>query len=187
MMQTWAKGRRTLSEQLHKIMPPVHQFIVDLTNDPPTRIDDQAVFLSGTPYRVPMALTKNVKHNRVVHSRTVLLHFQVEDIPRVPNLEKIKTEKLGGGFYRITARYGFMEDPQLENALTLASGQGLDLNMETISFYLGREKLVAGGNRKMGRWRTNMFIFMSRNAADAAAFFSLPADKVIEIGVQLEI
>jgi KUP system potassium uptake protein len=80
-----------------------------------------------------------------------------------------------------------MEDPQLENALTLAHGQGLELDLDTLSFYLGRERLVAGGNSKMGRWRTNIFVFMSRNAADAAAFFSLPADKVIEIGVQLEI
>ena len=187
MMQTWAKGRRILADQLYKIMPPVHQFIVDLTSNAPARIDDQAVFLSGSPYRVPLAMAKNVKHNRIVHSRTVLLHFQVEDIPRVPNLEKVKTEKLGSGFYRVIARYGFMEDPQLDNALTLASGQGLDLDMETTSFYLGREKLVAGENPKMARWRTNIFIFMSRNAADAGSFFNLPADKVIEIGVQLEI
>jgi len=187
MMQTWAKGRDILAEQLYKTMPPVHQFIVDLTNNAPTRIDSHVVFLSGTPYRVPMALAKNVKHNQIIHSRTVLLHFQAEDIPRVPNLEKIKTEKLGSGFYRIIARYGFMEDPQLENALTLAHEQGLELDLDTLSFYLGRERLVAGGNSKMGRWRTNIFVFMSRNAADAAAFFSLPADKVIEIGVQLEI
>jgi KUP system potassium uptake protein len=187
LMQTWAKGRDILAEQLYKTMPPVHQFIVDLTNNAPTRIDSHVVFLSGTPYRVPMALAKNVKHNQIIHSRTVLLHFQAEDIPRVPNLEKIKTEKLGSGFYRIIARYGFMEDPQLENALTLAHEQGLELDLDTLSFYLGRERLVAGGNSKMGRWRTNIFVFMSRNAADAAAFFSLPADKVIEIGVQLEI
>ena len=187
VMQTWAKGRRILAEQLYKIMPPIHQFIVDLTSKSPTRIDNQAVFLSGTPNRVPMALVKNVKHNRVIHSRTVLLHFRVEDIPRVPNLEKIKTEKLGGGFYRIIARYGYMEDPQLDNALTLARGQGLDLDMEATSFYLGREKLVTGENLRMARWRKYMFIFMSRNAADAGSFFSLPADKVIEIGVQLEI
>jgi len=187
VMQTWDKGRRILAEQLYGVMPPVHQFIVDLASNAPTRIDSQAVFLSGAPFRVPMALAKNVKHNRIIHSRTVLLHFQVADIPRVPSLEKIKTEKLGSGFYRIIARYGFMEDPQLENALTLAGGQGLELDLNTLSFYLGREKLVAGKNRKMMRWRTYMFIFLSRNAADAGSFFSLPADKVIEIGVQLEI
>jgi KUP system potassium uptake protein len=187
VMQTWAKGRSILAEQLHKIMPPVHQFIVDLTSNPPTRINNQAVFLSGTPHTVPVALATNVRHNRIVHNRTVLLHFRVEDIPRVPNLEKIKTEKLGGGFYRIIARYGFMEDPELNNALTLARGQGLDLDMENTSFYLGREKLTTAKNSKMAQWRVIMFIFMSRNAADAGSFFNLPTDKVIEIGVQLEI
>ena len=187
VMLTWAKGRRILADQLYKNMPPVHQFIADLKNGAATRIENQAVFLSGTPYRVPMALAKNVRHNRIVHSRTVLLHFQAEDVPRVPNLEKIKMEKLGGGFYRIIARYGFMEDPQLENALTLARGHGLEIDLDNLSFYLGREKLVAGDNHAMARWRTYMFIFMSRNAADAMSFFSLPADKVIEIGVQLEV
>jgi KUP system potassium uptake protein len=105
----------------------------------------------------------------------------------VPNLEKITTEKLGSGFYRIIARYGFMEDPELDNALALARGQGLDFSMDDLSFYLGREKLVTGANAKMAQWRKHMFIYMSRNAADAASFFNLPADKVIEIGVQLEI
>jgi KUP system potassium uptake protein len=187
VMQTWAKGRHILAEQLHKIMPPVHQFIVDLASNPPTRIDNQAVFLSGTPYTVPVALAKNVKHNRIIHARTILLHFRVEDMPRVPNLEKITTEKLGSGFHRIIARYGFMEHPALDSALALARGQGLDLDMENTSFYLGRATLVVGEKPKMARWRANMFIFMSRNAADAASFFHLPADKVIEIGVQLEI
>jgi KUP system potassium uptake protein len=187
VMQTWAKGRHILAEQLHKIMPPVHQFIVDLASNPPTRIDNQAIFLSGTPYTVPVALAKNVKHNRIIHTRTILLHFRVEDVPRVPNLEKITIEKLGSGFHRIIARYGFMENPALDNALALARGQDLDLDMENTSFYLGCTQLVIGEIPKMARWRANMFIFMSHNAADAASFFHLPADKVIEIGVQLEI
>jgi KUP system potassium uptake protein len=134
-----------------------------------------------------VALAKNVKHNRIIHTRTILLHFRVEDVPRVPNLEKITIEKLGSGFHRIIARYGFMENPALDNALALARGQDLDLDMENTSFYLGCTQLVIGEIPKMARWRANMFIFMSHNAADAASFFHLPADKVIEIGVQLEI
>jgi KUP system potassium uptake protein len=187
LMLIWARGRRILIDQLRKIMPPIHQFIVDLASHPPNKIDGDAVFLTGNPYTVPVALAKNVKHNRVVHSRTVLLHFQVEDVPRVPNFEKIQTEKLGGGFHRIMARYGFMEDPQLDNALTLARWQGLDLNPETTSFYLGRESLVIAEKSAMTRWRASLFLFMSRNATDAASFFNLPADQVIEVGVKLEI
>lgn len=116
-----------------------------------------------------------------------MLHFQVEDIPRVPNLEKIHIEKLGGGFYRIVARYGFMEDSSLSGLFSLAGGQGLDLKPEAANFYIGRENLVMADPSSMARWRANLFMFMSRNAADAASFFNLPADQTIEIGVRLEI
>jgi KUP system potassium uptake protein len=187
LMLTWARGCRVLDDQLRKIMPPVHQFIVDLASHPPNKIDADAVFLTGSPSVVPVALAKNVKHNRVVHSRTVLLHFRVEDVPRVPNLEKIKTEKLGGGFHRIMARHGFMEDPSLDTVLTLARGQGLDLKPESTNFYIGRENLFIGENSSMARWRASLFIFMSRNAADATSFFSLPADQVVEVGVRMAI
>ena len=168
-------------------MPPVHQFIVDLASHPPNKIEGDAVFLAGSRSAVPLALLKNVKHNHVAHSRTILLHFRVEDVPRVPNLEKIQTEKLGGGFHRIVARYGFMEDPSLDSFFSLASGQGLDLNPETVSFYIGRENLAMAEPSSMARWRANLFIFMSRNAADATSFFTLPADQTIEVGVRLEI
>ncbi|MFZ1985349.1 MAG: potassium transporter Kup [Desulfatitalea sp.] len=187
LMLTWANGRRILSAELHKIMPPVHQFIVDLASHPPNKIEGDAVFLTGSPNVVPVALAKNVKHNRVIHSRTVLLNFHVEDIPRVPNLEKIQTEKLGGGFHRLVARYGFMEAPTLDSVLALARGQGLDLKLESTSFYIGRENLAIAENSAMARWRANLFIFMSRNAADATSFFSIPPDQVIEVGVRMDI
>ncbi len=186
MMLTWAKGRSVLADQFRKKTLPIHQFIVDLSSHPPHKIDGDAIFLAGNPNTVPVALAKNVKHNGVVHSRTVLLHFQVEDVPRVPNMEKIKTEKLGGGVYRIMARYGFMEDPRLESVLALARGQGLDLDLKTTIFYIGREKLVFAEKPSMARWRLSLFIFMSRNAADAALFFDLPAEQVVEIGVRME-
>lgn len=187
VMLTWSKGRRIVGGQLHKIMPPLHQFIVDLSSNPPTKIEGQAVFLTGTPHTVPVALAKNVKHNRVIHSQTILLHFRVDDIPRVPNLEKIKTEKLGGGFFRIIARYGFMEDFRLDNVLDLAREQGVDIDKESTTFFIGREKLVTGEKPKFLRWRANLFIFLSRNAADAGSFFNLPGDQVVEVGVRLEI
>jgi KUP system potassium uptake protein len=187
LMITWAKGRRILADQLRKVMPPVHQFIVDLASRPPNKIEGDAVFLTGSPHVVPVALAKNVKHNRGVHSRTVLVTFKVEDVPRVPNLEKIQSEKLGGGFHRLVARYGFMEEPKMDTVLTLARGQGLDLNPETTSFFIGRENLVFDGTSGLTRWRASLFIFMSRNASDAASFFSLPADQVIEVGVRLAI
>jgi KUP system potassium uptake protein len=187
VMLTWAKGRRILAGKLQKMMPPVHQYIVDVASHPPEKINGDAVFLTGIRNAVPVALAKNIKHNRVLHSRTVLLHFRAEDVPRVPSLEKVQTEKLGGGFHRIVARYGFMEDPQLESVLSLARDQGLDLNPETTSFYIGRESLVFAETPSMARWRVSLFVFLSRNAADATSFFNLPADQVIEVGVRLAI
>jgi KUP system potassium uptake protein len=187
LMLTWAKGRGILAAALHKVMPPVHQFIVDLASHPPNKIEGDAVYLTGNKNVVPVALAKNVKHNKVIHSRTILLNFQVEDIPRVPSLKKIQTEKLGSGFHRIVAHYGFMEDPRLDTLFSLARDQGLDLDPETTSFYIGRENLVIAETSAMARWRKNLFIFMSRNAADATSFFNLPADQTIEVGVRLEI
>jgi KUP system potassium uptake protein len=186
-MLTWSKGRRILASKLREIMPPVHQFIVDLAGLSPNKIDGDAVFLTGSPSATPVALAKNVKHSKVVHSRTILLHFRVEDVPRVPSLEKIQTEKLSGGFHRIVARYGFMEDPKLDNVLSLAREQGLDLDPETTSFYIGRENLIIADKSAMAHWRATLFIFMSRNAADATSFFSIPEDRVIEVGVRLAI
>jgi KUP system potassium uptake protein len=187
LMLTWAKGRLILAGKLHKNMPPLHQFIVDLSSRPPNKIDGDGIFLSGSRSVVPVALAKNVKHNHVLHSRTILLHFRVEDVPRVPSLKKIQTEKLGSGFHRIVARYGFMEDLSLDTLFSLARDQGLDLDPGTTSFYVGRENLVIAGTSAMMRWRANLFIFMSRNAADATSFFALPADQTIEVGVRLEI
>ena len=187
VMLTWAKGRGILAAKLHKVMSPVHQLIVDLANHPPNKIEGDAVYLTGNPNVVPVALAKNLKHNKVIHNRTILLTFQVENIPRIPNLEKIQTEKLGGGFYRVSACYGFMEDLTFESLLSLMRDQSLDLDPETTSFYIGHENLVIAEKSAMMRWRANLFIFMSPNAADAVSFFDLPAEQTIEVGVRLEI
>jgi KUP system potassium uptake protein len=187
LMLTWARGRQIVGGELRKITPPVHQFAVDLVSHPPNKIDGDGVFLTGSRNAVPVALAKNIKHNNVVHNRTILLHFRVEDVPRVPNFQKIQTEKLVGGFHRIVARFGFMEEPRLDKVLALARAQGLDIDPEKTSFYIGRENLVLAEKSSMARWRANLFIFMSRNAADASSFFSLPPDRVVEVGVRLAI
>jgi len=132
-------------------------------------------------------LVQNVKHNRVVHANVVILHFETENVPRVPNFEKVETQKLGGGFYRIVAHRGFMEEPKMDRILSLAHEQGLTVNPEETSYCVGREKLSVGPNPALGRWRANLFIFMSRNAMDAASFFGIPPDRMIEIGVPLQL
>ena len=187
LMLTWAKGRRILADQLAEKMQPVHQFIVDIVNHPPDKIEGDAVFLTSNSHYIPVALATNIKHNKVVHNRTVLLNFQVEDVPRIPNLEKISTEKLGGGFHLLVAHYGFMEDPKLDNVLILARDQGLELDVGNTSFFIGHENLILAPNSAMSRWRATLFILMSRNAANATSFFNLPVDQVIEVGVRMEV
>ena len=173
--------------ELLKITRPFHQFVVDVASHQLNKVNRGAVFLTGSRNGVPVALAKNLMHNNVVHDRTIVLHFRVEDIPRVPNFQKVETEKVAGGFYRIVVRYGFMELPRLDNVLALAAGQGLEIDPKKTSFFVGRENLVLAEISSMPRWRSNLFIFMSRNAADASSFFSLPANQVVEVGVRLAI
>ncbi|HID75832.1 MAG TPA: potassium transporter Kup [Planctomycetaceae bacterium] len=187
LMSTWQRGRRVLAGQLRKLTPELAEFQQRLERDPPHKVNGQAVFLCGNPEVAPAALVHNLRHNKVLHAETFLLHFQTEDIPRVPNRDKVDVEKLGGGLFRIMARYGYMEEPHMENAISLAREKGLELRLEDASFFLGRAKLSLARPSPMGRWRARLFLFMSRNAAEAASFFRLPSSQVIEVGVPLEI
>jgi KUP system potassium uptake protein len=187
VMLTWEQGRRNLFRELKSVVPTIEDFKKTLEADPRTRINGQAIFLTGHADTVPAALVHNLKHNKILHSEIAFVHFRTVEIPRVPNFEKIEIEKLGGGFYRIVASYGFMETPNIVNALALARGMGVGFRVEEASFFLGRERLTAGEHPKMARWRSNLFLFMSRNATDAATFFNIPSDQIIEIGVQLKL
>ncbi len=187
VMLTWKKGRNILSDQLSIITPSFDDFNQILDADPPQKVRGQAVFLSGNPDIVPVTLIHNLNHNKILHSDIAILHFKTEDVPRVPNLEKVEIERHRGGFHRIIARRGFMEEPKIDNILKLSREKGLEIKANQASFFLGREKLVIGNNPKMSRWRSNLFIFLSRNAMDAAIFFDVPAERVIEVGVQLNL
>lgn len=187
LMRTWKQGRSLLAEELQDLTPSFEDFRRELENNPPQRTHGRAVYLTGNPTRVPAALMQNLKHNRALHEEIAVLHITVEDVPRVPNLKKIETEKLGGGIYRITARYGFIEEPHIARILALLPGDVQGFAEEGTSFVLGRERITLSSKASMSRWRARLFAFMSRNAADVAAFFDLPPDRIIEIGVQLSL
>jgi KUP system potassium uptake protein len=187
LMSTWEQGRKNLRQKLQDLNPSFEEFVRNLESNPPHKINGQAIFLTGNPEIVPAALIHNLNHNKILHAETAFLHLKTEDVPRVPNLEKVEVEKLGGGFYRIIAHYGFMEEPKIDNILLLANEKGLDFKAENTSFYLGRVMVSIGADPKMGRWRSELFAFMSRIAADAASFFDIPKDQVIEVGVQLQL
>ncbi|MDG4476313.1 potassium transporter Kup [Thiovibrio frasassiensis] len=187
MMLTWEQGREILGNRMRSLTPKLEEFKEMLISTPPQRINGQAVFLTRGHDIVPAALMHNLKHNKILHSEVVFLNIRTEEIPRVPNFEKIEAEKLGAGLYRIIAHYGFMEEPKIDTIFALASSKGLNLDMKEASFFLGREKLSIGEHPEMWRWRSQLFLFLARNAMDAAAFFDIPSDQVIEVGVQLEL
>jgi KUP system potassium uptake protein len=187
LMLTWEQGRKILAEQFQNLTPSFDVFKKSLDENPPYRVNGQAVFLTGNPDVVPSTLVQNLKHNRIIHSDVAFVHFKTENIPRVPNFDKVKVQKLGGGFFQIIAHYGFMEEPKIDMILTLANEQGLDFKLEEASYYLGREKLSIGSKPVMSQWRSNLFIFMSRNSMDAASFFGIPPNQIIEVGVQLQL
>jgi KUP system potassium uptake protein len=186
-MLTWAKGREILSAQVRAITPSFRDFKQHLEADPPQRVNGQAVFLTANPDVVPVAAVQTLKHNKVLHTNVAFLYIRTEDVPRVPSFEKIEAEGLGNGLYRLTAHYGFMEEPKINSILSLSKEKGVDFDQENVSFFLGREKLWLGPEPVMSRWRSSLFMFMARNSADAAAFFDIPPDQTIEVGVPLQL
>ena len=164
----------------------MNKFLDSIALDPPNRVEGQAVFLTGNPHVVPVALMHNLKHNKVMHSQIAFLNFRTREIPRVPNKDKVEVTKLGGGLFKVIAYYGYMEQPVVENIFSLAREKGLEFDPEKVSYFLGREKLSIGKNPGMWRWRIRLFSFMSRNAMEASDFFNLPGSRIVELGVTLE-
>ncbi|MGC1272252.1 MAG: KUP/HAK/KT family potassium transporter, partial [Planctomycetaceae bacterium] len=185
LMSTWRRGRLIVFERMRERLIPLEQFLQRLDGEPPARVPGTAVFLFSNPHGTPPALRFNVAHNRVLHETVVILTIQTEEVPHVPDRERLRIETVRPGIYRLTAIYGFMDEPDVP-ALLDSQRQALGLN-EDVSYFLGRESLVATPERGMVLWRENLFVSMSRNAQHATAYFQLPADRVIELGVQVEL
>ena len=186
IMITWKQGREILWVRLNRRTISVDKFLMSIALDPPYRVEGQAVFLTGNPDVIPVALMHNLKHNKVMHSQIALLNFRTREIPRVPNKDKVEVTKLGSGFFKVIAYYGFMEQPVIKNIFSLAREKGLEFDPDRVSYFLGREKLSIGNQPGMWRWRIKLFSFMSRNAMEASDFFNLPGSRIVELGVTLE-
>jgi KUP system potassium uptake protein len=184
---TWKQGRGLLLQQLKDNTLTIEEFLQSLSLQPPQRVKGQAVYLTANPDVVPVAMLHNLRHNKVIHSEVALFHFSTERVPRVPSSKKVEVTKLGDGFFKVVARYGFLEYPNIRHAINLANRQGLNFTPESISFFLSREKIVAGLKSKMILWRKKLFALMTRNALSATAYYDLPAGQVIEIGVLVQI
>jgi KUP system potassium uptake protein len=187
LMSTWKRGREILARRMLEKTVPLKMLLADLAAEPPIRVPGTAVFMYGTADGTPPALVHNLAHNKVLHERIVFLTVVTEDVPHVPPAERVTIRRIGKGFHSVVARYGFMDDPHIEDVLVACRAKSLDMRMEGTTFFLGRETLVASERPGMSKWREDLFAFMSRNALRATAFFKIPANQVFEVGAQVEL
>jgi KUP system potassium uptake protein len=188
VMTTWRKGRDILFNRLRASSVPLKPFLDSLFRDPPARVPGTAIFLTATPDATPSALLHNLNHNKVLHERVVFLTVEVTDEPWVPFEQRVAVAKLGHGCWRMWVRYGFMNEPDIGRALEIASSLGLEFEMMSTSFFLSRETVVpVAAVSEMALWREKLFAMMARNAGNAADYFKLPANRVIELGTKVEI
>ncbi|MRR35864.1 potassium transporter Kup, partial [bacterium] len=186
-MTTWKDGRYQLAQKLLKSRFPIDLFLEDLKMHPLHRVRGTAVFLTVSPAGTPPALLHHVKHNDVLHSKVVLFSMMTVDIPAVPESERLTVEDLGQGFYRLVARFGYMEKPDVPTIMKLASRPGLRTNPAVTTYFMGRETILTSGHSRMMGWRKAFFAFMSRNAQSPMAYFGIQPNRVIEIGAQIEL
>ncbi|WP_341678309.1 potassium transporter Kup [Niveibacterium sp. SC-1] len=187
LLTTWRRGRRLLYERTRTDTIPLELFIQSLFHSPPMRVPGTGIFMTANPEGVPRALLHNLLHNKVLHERVVLLTVVTEDVPFVPEIDRVWIEQMDFGFVRISVHYGFKDDPDVPLALEQASACGFAFDMMETSFFLGREKLIPRLKGKMPPWREHLFIVMFRNAGSAADFLKIPANRVVEFGTQVEL
>ncbi len=187
LMVTWKDGRALLNQRLRENAMPLDLFLQSLTRGSTLRVPGTAVFLTSTPDGVPNALLHNMKHNKVVHERLVLLTVVTEEIPRVEDRDRVTVHCLGSNTYRIIIRYGFTEDPDLPHALALCEPYGLSFEMMDTTFFLGRATLIPTDRAGMALWRERLFANMFRTATRPMDFFRIPYNRVVELGTQVEL
>ena len=187
LLMTWKKGREALVERMRQDTMPLTLFIQSMFHDPPPRVPGIGVFMTTAPDGVPRPLLHNLLHNKVLHARVVLVNVITEDIPYVPDEERVRVEELDFGFYRVFVRYGFKDDPDIPAALAMCESQGLSYELMESSFFLGRETLIPRTGSSMALWRERLFILIFRNANSAADFFCIPPNRVVEFGTQIEL
>jgi KUP system potassium uptake protein len=202
LMSTWKKGRYLLNQALHAGALPIELFLEDVGRRKPPRVPGTAVFMTSSNDGVPVVLLHHLKHNKVLHEQVILMSVITREVPEITGEERVTVEKLEHGFARITAHYGFMEQPNVPEILQWARDSGIKAKPNDTTFYLGRERIIisGGGERKPGtrrapdtavlprmwRWRKMLFIVMARNARSATEFFGIPPNRVVELGAQVE-
>jgi KUP system potassium uptake protein len=186
LMTTWKTGRRIVAERLTARAMPLELFMEHVAAHPPARVAGTAVFMTAQPSGTPAALAHNLRYNKVMHEHVVILMVTTRQVPHVPDDQRFAVRDIGGGVFELIIRYGFMEDPNVPAALIAARAQGLVVDEDDVTYFLGRETLIATKAPGMALWRERLFVLIARNAGRATAFFRLPPERVVELGVQVE-
>jgi KUP system potassium uptake protein len=188
LLATWKRGRALLYERLKLDSMPLDAFITSLTYGGPHRVEGMSIFMTTNPDGVPRAMLHNLLHNKVLHEKVVLLNVRVEDIPYVAEESRISVKPLPEGFFQVIVRYGFKDEPNIPAALERCAVFGLKYEPMETSFFLGRETIMPRARvERMPYWRQMLFTFMFRNAEPATAYFKIPANRVVELGTQVEL
>jgi KUP system potassium uptake protein len=186
LMTTWFTGRRILTKTLAEGALTVEEFVAQLASKSIHRVRGTAIFMTRQQEGIPTAMLHNIKHNKVVHERVVLLSVNVEETPHLDDSERVEWIDHGEGIHRLVIRFGFMEDPDLPALLERLPGP-FKFSPMSASYFLGRETLIPTRHQGMAIWREHLFVWMNRNASSASAFFALPPNQVIELGAQVRI
>ncbi len=187
LLTTWKTGRHQLARKLEAANLPLTMFFKDIGMNPPPRVKGTAVYLSGRLNNAPISLLHNLKHNQVLHRQVLFLTVIFHDQPFVEAEDRIQVEHLQDGFHRITGNYGFMDTPDVPQLLKLAQERGLQIEMSRLTYFLSKETILSSRSTALRPWRKKLFAFMSRNATSAAAFFKIPPNRVVELGMQIEL
>jgi KUP system potassium uptake protein len=187
VMTTWRRGRRMLAERMSARTISIEEFMERNDVGSARRVPGTAVFLTSATAGIPPVLRHHFEHNQVLHEQVVLLSIQSEDVPFVSPRHRLQLEELPHGFYRLVAHFGFMETPKVPAVLEACAILGMAIDPDRTSYYLGRESLIAGKGPGMARWRKVIFAFTARNSLSATAYFNIPPDRVVEMGMQIQL
>jgi KUP system potassium uptake protein len=187
LMLTWRRGRQHVFDNLQKHAIPLDAFLESLFIAPPTRVPGTAIFLRGESDGVPHAMLHNLSHNKVVHERIVFLTVHITDEPRVEPRSQVRITGLGHGCHQVDVRFGFKDEPDIPAVMDLCAHHGLPFDMMQTSFFVARQTVISTPGGGMAPWREHLFVTMQRNARDAADYYRIPTNRVIELGTQVEI
>jgi KUP system potassium uptake protein len=187
IMTTWNTGRTILTERIAERSLPVEKFLEEIRAAPPLRVAGTALYLARDPTIAPHALVQNLKHNKVLHERVVILAMHTISTARIHEDRRVEVEHLAENVFRVIARHGFAEDPQVPPVLERLAAHGLAIDPADTTFFLGRETLLATKRPGMAIWREKLFAILARNARRATKYFRLPSDRVMELGAEIEL